>query len=122
MKTKDWLNFWLLGLIWGTSFLWIKIAVADVSPAVLVSFRAFFGAIGLGIAILAAKKAGDFWQVLRCHWFDFAFMGLFNIAVPWILISWAEQSIDSGLAAVLNSTMPLFVIIASHCPKWSDCS
>ena len=38
-------------------------------------------------------------------------MGLFNIAVPWILISWAEQFIDSGLAAVLNSTMPLFTII-----------
>jgi drug/metabolite transporter (DMT)-like permease len=111
MKTKDWLNFWFLGLVWGTSFLWIKIAVADVSPAVLVSFRAFFGATSLAIAILAAKKAGGFWQTLREHWFDFTFMGFFNIAVPWILISWAEQSIDSGLAAVLNSTMPLFTIM-----------
>jgi len=111
MKTRDWLNFWFLGLVWGTSFLWIKIAVADVSPAVLVSFRAFFGATGLAIAILAAKKAGGFWQTLREHWFDFTFMGFFNIAVPWILISWAEQSIDSGLAAVLNSTMPLFTIM-----------
>ena len=52
MKLKEWGIFTLLGLIWGSSFLWIKIAVEDVHPLVLVTFRVLFGLIGLLIAIV----------------------------------------------------------------------
>ncbi|HEY60865.1 MAG TPA: DMT family transporter [Anaerolineae bacterium] len=111
MKTKDWTLFWLLGLIWGTSFLWIKIAVGEVSPIVLVGFRTLFASVGLSIIVLANEKSRVGWRDIRKRLFDFAVLGTFNIAFPWLLISWAEQFIDSGLTAILNSTMPLFTIL-----------
>jgi len=55
MTTKDWLRFSILGLIWGTSFLWIKIAVTEISPFVLVGFRTLFGALGL-IVIMWTRR------------------------------------------------------------------
>jgi len=113
MKTKDWLVFWFLGLIWGTSFLWIKIAVQEVSPNVLVGFRTLFAVIGLGIIVALSNRNEFKWQDIRNRLVDFFILGLFNIAFPWVLISWAEQFVDSGLAAILNSAMPLFTILIS---------
>ena len=113
MKNKDWLLFWLAGLIWGTSFLWIKIAVNDVSPIMLVAFRTLFGSIGLGLVVALFKQSHVSWKTIKKHLFNFSFLGMFNIALPWILFSWAEQFIDSGTAAVLNGTMPLFTILIS---------
>jgi drug/metabolite transporter (DMT)-like permease len=111
VSTKDWIRFSVLGLIWGSSFLWIKIAVSEISPAMLVSFRALFAAIGLAIILFISKKA----KLKRDQWktaiIVFFLLGLFNIALPIGLISWAEQYIDSGLASILNSTVPLFTII-----------
>lgn len=111
MKTKDWLAFWVLGLIWGTSFLWIKIAVADISPLVLVCFRTLFASIGLAVIVFIKRKDMPSWKELRGRLKDFVILALFNIALPWVLISWAEQFIDSGIASILNSAMPLFTII-----------
>ena len=113
MKVKDWGLFWLVGSIWGTSFLWIKIAVNDVSPVVLVAFRTLFGSIGLGLIIAFNKKARVEWETLKAYFFDFFILGLINIAVPWILLSWGSQFVDSGKVAVLNGTMPLFTILLS---------
>jgi drug/metabolite transporter (DMT)-like permease len=108
MKSRDWLNFIILGLIWGSSFMWIKIAVADVSPFVLVTFRVFFAVLGItGIILLQKGKIP-----LEKHWIGvFAFLGLFNVAVPFFLISWSEQFISSGIASVLNGTVALWTII-----------
>ena len=113
MKNKDWILFWLAGLIWGTSFLWIKVAVNDVSPIILVAFRTLFGSLGLGLIVALNKQAHVSWNTIKKHIFNFSFLGMFNIALPWILFSWAEQFIDSGTAAVLNGTMPLFTILIS---------
>ena len=113
MKNKDWVLFYLVGLIWGTSFLWIKIAVEDVSPMMLVAFRTLFGSLGLGLIVALNKQARVSWIIIRKRLFDFFLLGIFNIALPWLLISWAEQFIDSGTAAVLNGTMPLFTILLS---------
>jgi drug/metabolite transporter (DMT)-like permease len=111
MSTKDWLRFWVLGLIWGTSFLWIKIAVSEVSPFVLVGFRTLFGAAGL-LAILWLGKNNPFrWAKLRPWIGIFTLVGLFNVALPFILISWSEQYIASGIASILNSTVPFFTMI-----------
>ncbi len=113
MTNKDWVLFWLVGLIWGTSFLWIKIAVNDVSPIMLVSFRTLFGSLGLGLIVALNKQAHVSWKIIKNHWFGFLFMGTINIALPWMLISWAGQFIDSGTSAILNGTMPLFTILLS---------
>ena len=113
MKNKDWVLFWLVGLIWGTSFLWIKIAVDDVSPMMLVAFRTLFGSLGLGLIIALNKQSHVSWNIIRKRLFDFFLLGMFNIALPWMLISWAGQFIDSGTSAILNGTMPLFTILLS---------
>ncbi len=111
MKIKEWGAFTLLGLIWGSSFLWIKIAVADVSPFVVVSFRVLFGLVGL-LAVM-------YWQRQsiprdRPTLLKYLFMGVFNVVVPFLLITWGETHIDSSLAAILNATTPLFVIVIAH--------
>lgn len=110
MKTRDWFLFWLLGIIWGTSFLWIKIAVQEISPLVLVGFRALFGALGILVILLVSKSREFSWSVIKPNLFNFFILGLVNIALPFLLISWAEQFIDSGIASILNGTMPLFTI------------
>jgi drug/metabolite transporter (DMT)-like permease len=62
MKIKDWLLFWLLGIIWGTSFLWIKIAVTEISPLMLVSFRTLFATLGLAVFLLLVRSARGTWD------------------------------------------------------------
>jgi len=105
------LLLFILGSIWGTSFLFIKIVVGEVPPMTLVAGR-------LGLASLAM------WVFLRLRgvpfprdrrlWSIYALTGLLNGALPFTLISWGEQYIPSGLAALLQSTTPIFTVILAH--------
>jgi drug/metabolite transporter (DMT)-like permease len=111
MKLKEWSAFVLLGLIWGSSFLWIKIAVQETGPFTLVAFRLLFGLLGLLMVMGLQKKP---FPRDRRTLLAFFFMGVFNTAVPFTLISWGETRIDSGLASILNGAVPLFTIIIAH--------
>jgi drug/metabolite transporter (DMT)-like permease len=111
MKLKEWIAFLSLTFIWGASFLWIKIAVREIDPFSLVAFRLTLGLMGLAV-FLAIRK-----PVLprrASTWGALAILGLLSSAIPWVLISWAEETIDSALAGVLNGTVPLFTIILAH--------
>jgi drug/metabolite transporter (DMT)-like permease len=106
LSAKNWLKFIVLGTIWGSSFLWIKIALQEVGPITLVSYRMGFSIAGLLIVSLVTRPRvhkGDFWIL--------AVLGIFNIALPYVLISWSETHIPSGMASILNSTVPLFTIL-----------
>ena len=100
--------FILLGLIWGSSFAWIKIAVADVPPATLVAWRMSLGALGMLGLIVA-------WRLPRPRgageWLPLVVLGAVNAAIPIFLISWGQQWVDSGTAAVLNSLTPIFSLV-----------
>ena len=111
MTVKNWSAFLLLGLIWGTSFLWIKIGVRELEPFTLVGFRLLFGLLAMSIVILIRRPA--FPRSPR-PWFFLALMGLTNTALPFVLITWGEVSVDSAVASVLNSSMPLFTLIIAH--------
>lgn len=111
MSFKDWLRFWALSIVWGTSFLWIKIALAEISPAMLASWRTWFGGLGLLVVLLLVPAARLPWPRLRQVLPTFALIGLLNVTLPFLLISWAEQYIESGLAAILNGTVPLFSLL-----------
>jgi len=111
MSGKDWLRFCLLGLIWGTSFLWIKIAVSEASPLVLVGFRTLSGAVSLLVILAWGKQLKLGWHDLRPWIGIFFVIGLFNVALPFLLISWSERTIDSGVASILNSTTPLYTMV-----------
>ena len=100
--------FVLLGLIWGSSFLWIKIAVDEIPPASLVAWRMGLGAVGMLLLLAVIRvpmpRGGREWLPLMV-------LGAINAAIPIFLISWGEQFVDSGTAAVLNSLTPIFSLL-----------
>ncbi|MEJ2011820.1 MAG: EamA family transporter [Anaerolineales bacterium] len=111
MTVRNWSAFLLLGLIWGTSFLWIKIGVRELAPFTLVGFRLLFGLLTMSVVILLRRP--PFPRDLRT-WFFLCLMGLTNTALPFVLITWGEVSVDSAVASVLNSSMPLFTLVIAH--------
>jgi drug/metabolite transporter (DMT)-like permease len=111
MKPKHWFLFILLGAIWSSSFMWIKIAVQEIGPTTLVAFRAFFGLL-FGIVVVSIQRT----RLPRSlkEWYPLLLLGITNIAIPFFLISWGEKSIDSAVAAILDATVPLFTIVIAH--------
>lgn len=101
--------FILLGLIWGSSFAWIKIAVEEIPPATLVAWRMTLGAVGM-IAMLGLLRGLPMPRG-RAEWLPLVILGAVNAAIPIFLISWGEQYVDSGTAAVLNSLVPIFSLV-----------
>lgn len=111
MKPKHWIVFILLGIIWSTSFLWIKIGVQDIGPMALTAFRMVFGVL-TAIAIAVYQKL-TFPRDAKT-WGLFAILGPASLAIPIFLISWGEQTIDSAVASILNATVPLFTLLIAH--------
>lgn len=111
MKAKVWSAFALLGLIWGSSFLWIRIAVQDTGPFTLVALRLLFGLAGIAGIAIWKKQAfpRDPKTILAL-----VVMAILNIALPFTLISWGEITVESSLASILNGTVPLFSIVIAH--------
>lgn len=108
---KHWAMFWLLGLIWGSSFLLIKIVLEELHTLPLVSIRIGLAAFLMVIYLTVTQRA------IPASWADrlgILFVGIFNIAVPFSFITHAEESIDSSLATVLNSSVPLFSLVIAH--------
>jgi drug/metabolite transporter (DMT)-like permease len=104
----DWLLFILLGFLWGSSYLFIKIGVdAGLQPFTLVSLRLLIGLALLAAVVGIAREALPRERRTYGH---LLVMGFFSVALPFMLITWAEQSVDSSLAAVLTGAVPLFVI------------
>ena len=111
MKTKHWAVFLTLGAIWGSSFLWIEIALREIGPITLVAFRVLFGLL-FGMAVIIIQRI-PLPRTLK-EWISLSVLGLTNIAIPFFLISWGQKSIDSGVASILDATVPLFTILVAH--------
>jgi len=111
LKAKHWFIFLLLGAIWSSSFMWIKIAIQEVGPLTLVAFRVLFGLL-FGIVVIYIQRTP--WPRTIKAWTPLLVLGLTNVAVPFFLISWGEKSIDSAVAAILDATVPLFTILLAH--------
>lgn len=104
----DWLIFLALGLMWGSSYLFIKLAVDSFGTFTLIAGRLLIGAALLWVVVRAKRQPLPRERRMYGH---LLVMACINIAIPFGLITWAEQSVDSALAAILNSSMPLFVIV-----------
>lgn len=111
VRAKHWGAFGLLGLVWGSSFLWIKLALREVQPFTLVGYRLLFGLVGMALVIIVVRPR---FPQDKKTWLILLFLGLSNTALPFVLISWGEQSIDSAMASILNSTVPLFTLVIAH--------
>ena len=97
-----------LGMIWGSSYLFIRIVVAEVPPITLVAARLVLAAL---VLIAALRATGRPFPRDRRLWAAYAVMGLLSGALPYVLIAWGEQYIHSSLAALLQATMPIFTVI-----------
>ncbi len=106
----DWLVFLGLGFMWGSSYLFIKLAVDDFGTFTLVALRLVVGALLLWAVV---RIAGQKLPTERRIYGHLVVMALVNITIPFLLITWAEQSVESSLAAILTSPVPLFTIILS---------
>jgi len=91
--------------------MWIKIAVQEIGPITLVAFRALFGLL-FGVVVVFIQ--GVQWPRTFKSWLPLLLVGLTNVAIPFFLISWGEQSIDSAVASILDATVPLFTILIAH--------
>lgn len=107
MPIKSWLKFWYLGVVWGATFLWLKIGLEEFGPLTLTAARMAVSTLGL---LTIARLTRARWPGRR-YLPAMAFLGIFNIALPFGLITWSELYISSGLASILNSTVPLFTVI-----------
>jgi drug/metabolite transporter (DMT)-like permease len=106
----DWLIFFALGFIWGSSYLFIKLAVDDFGTFTLVALRLIVGALLIWTVVRIAGQAVPRERRIYGH---LLVMAVINIAIPFLLITWAEQSVESSLAAILTSPVPLFAIVLS---------
>jgi drug/metabolite transporter (DMT)-like permease len=105
----DWLIFLALGFFWGSSYLFIKIGVDNgLEPFTLIMFRLLIGFALLAAVVAIAREPLPREPRMYGHLFV---MGVINIVIPFSLITYAEQTVDSSLAAVINGAVPLFVIV-----------
>ena len=111
MKLKNLLLLILLAGLWGPSFLFIKVAVAEIPPLTLVLGRVGIAAVLLTLFLYVQGKS---LPRSRTIWRHLAVMGLVHNTIPFVLFGWGEQYIDSALASILNGTTPLFTIVLAH--------
>lgn len=100
----------LLALLWGSSYLFIKVALAGLPPLSLIALR-----VSIAAGFLAAVMAWRHERLPRDRrtWRMLFLQAVFNSIGAWTLLSWGQQYIDSGLASVLNSTTPIYVFVMS---------
>lgn len=111
MRSRAWAAFWALGIIWGASFLLIRIGVEQLNPFELVFFRVTIAALGLNLVLrLRGKSYPRDTKTIRA----LILIGLGNTAIPFLLITWGEKSVPSGLASVLQASVPLFSLVMAH--------
>jgi drug/metabolite transporter (DMT)-like permease len=103
-----WLIFLALGFMWGSSYLFIKLAVDDFGTFTLVALRL---AVGSGLLWFVLRLAGQTLPRERRIYGHLVVMAIVSIVIPFALITWAERSVDSSIAAILTSAVPLFAIV-----------
>ena len=103
----------LLALIWGASFLFIKVADEDMSAAMLVLIRSVSGAATLGL-VFAARRQSPFPRGTGSRLPAYVVMGLFGSLLPWAGFAFGEIYISSALASIINATTPLWTAIFAY--------
>jgi len=112
MGATDWLLLLALGALWGGSYFFGKVALAQLGPFSVAAGRLALAAVVLHVVVRITRPGLPCaWQAWRAFWV----MGLLNNVVPMSLILWGQTRIGSGLAAILNASTPLFTVLLAHC-------
>ena len=108
MTTRQFAVLLVLGVAWGASFLFIKVAVREIAPSTLILGRLGLAAITLALVVPFAVGTRDALGQMRAnaHWL--VIVALINTAIPFWLLSWGETRIDSGLASIIQASVPIF--------------
>jgi drug/metabolite transporter (DMT)-like permease len=101
----------LLSLIWGSSFMFIKVADRQLDPSTLILGRIALAALTLAVVVAATIGLHEAVDELRRHWRALVVVGLLNTAVPFWLLSWGETRIDSGTASIIQASVPIFTVL-----------
>lgn len=116
ISTLNWLRIGALGMIWGASFMFVSVALTGVGPFFLAAVRILLGA-GFLLCLLRLKgrKLPPLGGVEGRRIWQFALvMALFSNVFPFILLSWAQQSVASGFAGVCMAAVPLLILPLAH--------
>jgi drug/metabolite transporter (DMT)-like permease len=100
-----------LAFLWGSSFLFIEVALDEVEPAAMMALRLLFGAAALFPVLVALRGVRRAVAGLRAGARSLWVLGAVNAALPFTLIAWGQQYIDSGIAAIANASLPIFVVL-----------
>lgn len=98
------IQFLLMGLVWGSSFLFMKVALDGVSFAQIAWSREILGALTLGIIMVIGRHRLPREPIVYFHFFVIA---ITNAVIPHLLFAWAQQHVSTGLAAIYNSLTPI---------------
>ncbi len=108
---RNWSLLLALVAMWGSAFMFMKIGVATVAPATLVASRLALGALIL-YAVMRARGLGL--PPPGRRWLPLVALAILGNCVPFFLIAWGQQTIDSALAGILISVMPLATMVLAH--------
>jgi drug/metabolite transporter (DMT)-like permease len=111
MRAREWSLLVLLSILWGGSFFFAKVALAELGPFTVVFFRVSLAALALNV--VASAVGQRLWRA-DTPWRQLVVMGALNNALPFGLIFWGQTTITSGLASILNATTPLFTVLVAH--------
>ena len=111
MSAADWATLLVLSVIWGGSFFFVEIALRAVAPLTLVLIRVALAAAFLWIFLLVR---GERLAMPPGAARSFLVLALLNNVVPFVLFVWAQQTIASGLASILNATTPIWGVVVAH--------
>lgn len=111
MSATEWMLLLILSVLWGGSFFFAKLALAEVGPLTLTAARV--GLATLALLVVIRVRAIEF-PSGRATWAALFVMGVLNNAIPFSLIFAGQTRIDSALAAILNATTPLFTVLLAH--------
>jgi drug/metabolite transporter (DMT)-like permease len=111
MGRTEWAILLTLALVWGTAFLFIKVAVGSFEPTTYVWLRLTIAAAAL---LFVRRVSGKRLRLPLALWASIGLLALLNNVVPFILFGWGQRHIASGLAAILQATTPIFGVLAAH--------
>jgi len=117
MPLSDWLRLILLSVLWGGAFFFVELAVPHLPALTIVFVRV---ALGAGLLALILAATGTAFPRGLGVWAALAVMGALNNALPFTLFAVAQGQIDSGLAAILNATSPLWAVVVAHVATRDD--
>jgi drug/metabolite transporter (DMT)-like permease len=110
MTPRDLINLLTLGMLWGISFLFIRVAVPEFGAVALIEVRVLLAAAILVPIVLARRQ----WSVVARHWKPIAAMGVLHYAIPFSLFAWALLDLSAGYASLVNAAAPLFAGVVAR--------